>query len=121
MGNRKDWLKDLTGFTAVGFALYCFVVAGLSIGGILEGIGFFEILGLIYGALYLFFGISLLLSKPGHLGNAIVIGFFFGGFMFGNSFPPILWPFVIIPLIILVLTILLILRFALGGRLFGED
>ena len=106
---ERDWLRLLTGILALGFSIYCFglvTLVGMD-GGLLS---IFVLIGIIYGVIYLVYGLSLLFARKGNRLSFLAFGFVFGfGWGFG-SLPWYVWPMFIMPIIILVLTIIIVYR-----------
>jgi len=112
---KIDWLNTPAGILGIGFGIYCFVIAILSLVGddiILSHLLF--ILALFYGFAYLVFGITCLFTKPEGLSNFIVVGFMVGSYWFTDGLSWILLPLIIIPWIILALIIMMIIRYIWG-------
>ena len=106
----KDRLHLLTGFIALGFGIYCAIIAaGMAVFDLWDMNWFLLISCIIFSIIYIIFGISLFLTKQDKMVSFIGIGFIVVLWLPSN-FEWFVWPLIIMPFVILILALVIMSR-----------
>ena len=106
----KDRLHLLTGIIALGFGIYCLIVAiGMAVLDLWDMNWFLLISCIIFSIIYIIYGIVMLLTKPDRMVSFIGIAFIITLWL-PSGFEWIVWPMIIMPFVILALTLIILSR-----------
>ena len=106
---QDNMLSKLTGWTSIGFGIYCLIMAIMVIAFELVYFSIlFALLCVIFGSIYIASGISIV--RKGQFGIIMLFGFFGSTFWWSSGIDYYYWPMIIMPIIILILMITLLIK-----------
>ena len=111
MNITRDWLNRITGILSLAFGIYCLIIAiGITVFQWTEISFVLMFFCILFGVIYIIYGISALLTRAGQMSSFVGVGFIIGSFWWSPELPWFMWPMIIMPIIIMLLTVIIIFR-----------